>query len=550
MTSHRTSLGLGILWIVLLSPLLIWPTCEGAPPLHDALAMFCLATSLLWLTALHCCFRRPVILHLGLFPFYLTTCADLFLLANFDARLTSGYVFLALSDHADATEMLATYWRPIAMVVGCVGSLYATGLCLIRNARVQPRPRLAIAALILLSGAYAAVATRAHLGGAGLHRSVMDLAQKEIGAPVGVIWQTVLAADILYRSADSMERREQHSFDARIPSHVHAPEVVVLVLGESSRPQSWSLFGHIRDTTPLLRTRQDTLIPFRDLFSTAPHTAFAIPSLLSLRPIEQWDLVQSEASITKAFEEAGFATTWLSAQSADSWAGLMPAVAREAMNCRYRDHAYDGALVEELGEIVAQSPLDRRQFVVLHTKGSHFDYSRRYPEDFDRFAPADDGHAATLRAHYENSILYTDWVLDKVIETMRASGRSSVVLFVSDHGENVLDDERGYFGHALGTEYDIRTAGFAWLSDELAFRRAHEVTAARTNADRPMTLSDLSHSLLHLVGVEARGLDRTRSVFDPGFQPRFPRRFIVRGELRDESSLITTQQRAELSTGK
>ena len=158
----------------------------------------------------------------------------------------------------------------------------------------------------------------------------------------------------------------------RRPSrHPPGKEIYVLVIGESSRPQNWSLFGYPRDTTPRLR-QTPGVVPLSDMLTTAPHTAVAVPSMVSLEPIERWSSIVAEKSIVQAFNEVGFKTYWLSAQAADSWAGLIPQIAAEATRRRYFDSGYDGAMLPELRAILADATADEKVFIVLHTKGSHF----------------------------------------------------------------------------------------------------------------------------------------------------------------------------------
>lgn len=66
----------------------------------------------------------------------------------------------------------------------------------------------------------------------------------------------------------------------------------------------------------------------------------------------------------------------------------------------------------------AVASTDSSLFVVLHMYGSHMDYTKRYPKDFAFFTP-DDASAVNretkdkVRNAYDNSIRYTDYVLDQ-----------------------------------------------------------------------------------------------------------------------------------------
>jgi heptose-I-phosphate ethanolaminephosphotransferase len=358
----------------------------------------------------------------------------------------------------------------------------------------------------------------------------MDVAGKELGSPFGVLSQAALAMDLQIRSAHLRAQRAAWSFAASKPASGD-DEVYVLVIGESSRPQDWSLFGDSRDTTPLLRGTAG-VVPLPHMLTTAPHTAVAVPSMLSLEPITDWSAVLAEKSIVGAFNEVGFRTYWLSAQAADTWAGLIPQIAAEALRRRYFDSGHDGAMLDELHAILAAKPA-AKVFIVVHTKGSHFDYARRYPPEFDRFSTPAASRRQKLVDEYDNSIAYTDWFVHEVILEVERRHARSVVFFASDHGENLLDDERQLLGHALGTRYDLATAALVWTSGEMQRARPEQERALLANASAKLSLSNVSHSLLDAAGIDAKGLDRRKSIFSDTFTPS-PRSYIVRGELRSE----------------
>ena len=90
-----------------------------------------------------------------------------------------------------------------------------------------------------------------------------------------------------------------------------------------------------------------------------------------------------------------------------------------------------------------------RQLIVVHLRGSHFDYAKRYPIDFAAFKPdADcDERNCTINA-YDNSILFTDYLLSRFIEDIK--GREALLFYMADHGASLGEtDQRGqvYWKH-------------------------------------------------------------------------------------------------------
>ncbi len=75
------------------------------------------------------------------------------------------------------------------------------------------------------------------------------------------------------------------------------------------------------------------------------------------------------------------------------------------------------------------------RFIGMHVMGSHWEYYRRYPPSFQRFGHAHelnilsiaDSGARTDQAMvdaYDNSVLYTDWFIEQVIEAARPLQRA------------------------------------------------------------------------------------------------------------------------------
>lgn len=525
-------LGLLVLLAYLGSPLVWQAWLAGRTGWGDPLLLFNAGATLMWMVLAHLGCRRPFWLHLALLPLYLTTAVDLFLLGTFGARLSSGYVSIALTDYADAGEFLSAYARPVSASVLAFLACYSVGMFLIRRWRTARSPAVAVLLGLALAGLYGSgIALGMRAGSSTIRQAFLDMAGHEHSAPMGAVFQSALALDVSVTNAELHARRTGYSFRAIRPPNLN-DEVIVWVVGESSRPMNWSLFGYARDTNPELR-RLKGVIAFPNMLTTGPHTSVAVPSMLSLRPITDWKSVLARPSIVKVFGEVGFKTYWLSAQAADSWAGVIPQMAAEAARRRYFDQGHDGALLLELQTILDTEPMGSKLFIVLHTTGSHFEYARRYPPEFARFNGSGGTRRDRIVDSYDNSVLYSDWFLSRVIDMLSRRNTHAALLYASDHGENLLDDDRQLLGHALGTRYDLHTSAFMWFSQAMSRDHPQQLANAQRNAASALSLSDLPHSLLDFAGVQASELDLRRSVFNDTFVEH-PRSYIVRGDMRRE----------------
>ena len=263
-------LALLVLWLYLLSPMLFQPFLGSGVGRLDNIYAFNAVTSLLWAGALHFAVRRPFVLHLALAPFYFTTAVDLFLMSNFGARLSSTFVTIALTNQAEAGEFLSAYARPVALAASALVLVYLTGLYGIRRLQRQNSPWLAAGFAVLLVATYGAVITREQMLQDRPWDFVLLFAGKETSAPFGALFQTGLALH-LQADAREIQKQRKHSTLGATKAPSADEEIYVWVIGETSRPQNWSLFGYGRDTTPRLRAIPD-IIALPDMLTTAPVT--------------------------------------------------------------------------------------------------------------------------------------------------------------------------------------------------------------------------------------------------------------------------------------
>jgi glucan phosphoethanolaminetransferase (alkaline phosphatase superfamily) len=533
-------LALLAMWLFLLSPMLLYPLWGNGRASIDMLYFFNLVASVLWVGVLHFAVRSPFKLHMLLAPLYITTAIDLFLLGVFGNRLSSGFVFVALTDSGEAGEFFGAYTRPVLFTAAALIGVYILGMFAIRRLRLQSSRKLSFGCAVLLMATYAAVFVRDSEQGFSFAQSTQDIVAKEMSAPMGGVFQIGVAMQIFSNNMELKREREVNRLNGR-PLRSNENEIYVWVIGESSRPQDWSIFGYPRDTNPRLSSMPG-VIPLSDMLTTAPLTSVAVPSMLSLRPITDWNSVLGQRSIVSAFNDAGFTTYWFSCQEADSWAGFNPVIAAEAKHRQFFDRALDYVLLNEFRSALAAANPGQKLFFVLHTKGSHFEYSRRYPPEFAHFNSASGTRRAQLVDSYDNSVLYTDWLVSEVIATLAATKAPSALIYASDHGENLLDTDAHLLGHAIGNQFDLPTAALLWLSEPLRARLPDMAVEATAHSGAKLSLSNLPHSLLDLAGIEAKGFDPSMSIFSPEFHAK-ERWYMVRGELHKEpNSLLLAGQ--------
>ncbi|RAI72832.1 sulfatase [Pseudomonas fluorescens] len=488
-----------VLWAFLLSPQIIRLITNYRYLKVDLLIIYTAAISVLWLLAIRFASFNQFKTHVVLLPFYLLAAIDLFLVLNFNSRFTAAYVFIGLNNYKEAGDFLPTYWRPLTIVLIVFVACYGAGLIGLYKRELYKNKGvfvLVMSALLLGYGAYFYKTVQFNSFG---KPAVLDLVAKDQSTPIGYLSQIGLTAYLYLQSEQFIKQRQESEVKITSVSNESNIETVVFVVGESSRPQNWSLYGYDKQTTPNL-DKLAGIYKFNRMCTTAPYTSVAVPSMLSLEPISDWNAIASKKSLVSIYRAAGYMTYWLSVQEVDSFGGIIPQIAAEAQYWQYFERSYDGALMPEYKKILNKGGA-QKQAIFIHIKGSHFEYSRRYPGDFKKFKPSTNSVKDKITAEYDNSILYTDWLLSSIIDQLKLSKKPSILFYSSDHGENIMDDSRGLLGHGIGNKYDLPVSAFVWASDNISSQQALKLSKLKERENQRVSISSFPHTLLSITGV-------------------------------------------------
>lgn len=314
-----------------------------------------------------------------------------------------------------------------------------------------------------------------------------------------------------------------------------AAERIVVVIGESASRCHLSAYGYPLPTTPRIDSISDGIFIMNDAVASSTSTAQNMPRLISFLTDEpsgkEW---YEYPSLLQVFHKLGYRSYWLSNQEfSGNWSNLSSILSSDADVVKYvgsidsEDHymgRYDDALLPEWDK--AYAARDSLQLTFLHLMGSHFQYSHRFPESRRHFKASDvisstprkwlDDKKAQIIADYDNSILFTDSILGEVIDDLRNSEVPTVMIYVSDHGENVYDD-RDY----RGRDPKFVRVPFVIYANE-AYREKNpdiiaDIEKSRSNA---FSTSELPQILLHLTDTSYEMYDSVRDPLSPSFKKR------------------------------
>lgn len=346
----------------------------------------------------------------------------------------------------------------------------------------------------------------------------------------------------------------------------HTPDIIMLVIGESARRDHWNLYGYERNTTPFMSSRQTELLRFDNMISQSVATRNALSAMLSRYPVLRSDGKQSnqvERSIIAAFNQAGYQTWWISNQGQSGWVDnpitLLANDAKQIYFINSNDHNTTGRWDEALLPYVerALSEPTGKKMLVVHLMGSHFNYGHRYPEQFAQFTPhlsnkwlpnqTAKSDAQKVINSYDNSILYTDYILDRLLQTLQQfSNKNILFLYISDHGEDlkseILTSKTGSceIKESSRSSYRAYQIPFImWASP--AYISAHpdrfqKMTQAQNQAWRQDVVPQ---TLLDLAGITIQGNARTPSILDTVHPQMYAKRAVstASGERNYEAAM-------------
>ena len=110
---------------------------------------------------------------------------------------------------------------------------------------------------------------------------------------------------------------------------------------------------------------------------------------------------------------------------------------------------------------------------------------------------------------YDNTVLYTDYIIDKLIAELRE--RNAVLVYLSDHGEAL--GEEGHYLHAGDYPPLHNPACFVYCSPRYTALHADKINTLKENRTKRFRTDFLFHTILDAADIESKYLDRSFSLF-------------------------------------
>lgn len=333
-----------------------------------------------------------------------------------------------------------------------------------------------------------------------------------------------------YYQRESLKHREFVTLDDN-PSFMrlsgNEKRVLVVVLGETARAADFSLYGYEKETNPMLKAENP--IVFKNVASCGTATAVSVPCMFSNMNRDDFDV--NDAKFTQNVLDialsAGYSVSWLENNSGCK--GVCNRIPTEDLRASGNEkwckngNCFDEILLSGLDKKLQN--LKYNSVIVLHMMGSHGpSYFERYPDKFKKFQPTcdtadlQDCTREQIVNTYDNTILYTDYVVASIIEKLKAYPQyQSAMLYISDHGESLGENNIYLHGlpYKIAPDYQKQVPMILWLSDKMAKSNKINIDILRQKAEiGEYSHDNFFHTLIGLSDIKTTVYKRDMDLID------------------------------------
>lgn len=302
----------------------------------------------------------------------------------------------------------------------------------------------------------------------------------------------------------------------------------VIVVGETARWDHFALNGYSKPTNPELSKVKD-LVNYPLAYSCGTDTAESVPCMFSGLGKSEFTNAKASArqNLLDILKRTGVDVLWRENQAGCK--GVCARIPTETLTGHKvptffpSTENFDDVLVDGLDERIAN--LKNDTVIVLHMMGSHGPaYWKRYPKSYERFKPAckvvqfSHCELKDIVNAYDNSIVYTDHVLARLIKVLSGAASHGVdagMLYVSDHGESLGEHNMFLHGmpYSIAPEAQIHVPMMVWLSPSMRESTGINQDCLVKRTSGRVGHDNLFHSVLGVMDVKTKVYDSSLDLF-------------------------------------
>ncbi|MFA7083112.1 MAG: phosphoethanolamine--lipid A transferase [Arcobacteraceae bacterium] len=310
-------------------------------------------------------------------------------------------------------------------------------------------------------------------------------------------------------------------------------ELIILVVGEATRADRFSLNGYARQTNPLLE--KEDIVNFSNMRSCGTSTAHSVPCMFSIYTKDEYSYKKgittenildvltrtNEVNILWRDNNSDSKNVALRVKYENFQTSKTNSICEEDGECR------DIGMLIGLGDFIQQSH-QKDVLIVLHQMGNHGPaYYKRYPKEFEKFTPVcktnqlEKCTQEEVSNAYDNAILHTDYFLSEVIKFLKPYSKTheTAMIYMADHGESL--GENGLYLHGLpyfmAPDSQTHVASLLWLSKE--FQEEFDMEQLHAYKSNAFSQDNLFHTLLGLFEVQTDVYQPALDILDKARKP-------------------------------
>ncbi|OVZ55848.1 hypothetical protein CDO44_22080 [Pigmentiphaga sp. NML080357] len=244
---------------------------------------------------------------------------------------------------------------------------------------------------------------------------------------------------------------------------------VWLFVADSLRSEHLGIMGYERDTTPRLARRMEEGLIARHGVAAAVSTAASMPLILNAvrEPGQLGQIRGLSTNLFKFAKEAGFKTYWISSQESKLLNDVGSRYVDVSITREDEPQRFLNQGDETLLSLLKEQKWPEKTFVVVLLRSVHAPYEANYQHARDRFARWPDGgdlpREVRMRNAYDNSVLYLDALLDRMLDEFDKLPGQRHLAITGDHGQ--LLGARGLWGHNVLEPEVADVPVLAWSRD-------------------------------------------------------------------------------------
>lgn len=296
----------------------------------------------------------------------------------------------------------------------------------------------------------------------------------------------------------------------------HKRELMIMVVGEASRADRFSLNGYAKETNPLLKN--ENVINFSNMYSCGTSTAESVPCMFSIFGRADYDYKKgiSTENVLDVLKKTGEVDILWRDNNSDSKGVALRVDFEDYRTSKTNticdeSECRDEGMIVGLDQYIKEHP-NKNILIVLHQMGNHGPaYYKRYTKEFEKFTPVcmtnqlEKCSQEEVSNAYDNAILHTDSFLSKVINFLKpySNDYETTMFYMSDHGESL--GEKGLYLHGIpyfmAPEEQKHIGSLIWFGDKKLQNKIDE-NKLKTYNDKPFSQDNLFHTILGLFSVQ------------------------------------------------